>query len=335
MLRETAHPSPRSYMSEGFEGPLLSVIPLTHAESLGTVTFPDVNHAVRETFFLRRNRSEFVKERERLLAAAVKDREKTARSLRQAKIRAADDAAPGIHRRTGSLILAHINEIRKGQTEVELAGEDGAAPKKIRLDRSLTPAGNANLYFDRARKAEKAAEESARRVGKLTARLEVIGEWIAGIEACTDTAGLRAVVAAGKKQGPSTRVALDTAGGERLPFRVFPIGEQFEAWVGKSSADNDLLTMKHAGPHDFWFHVRGASGSHVVLKRRSGAKAAPPRDVIRAAARIAAYYSKMRRAGNVPVAYCERKYVKKPKKAPPGTVTLQREEIVFVTPGIP
>jgi len=37
----------------------------------------------------------------------------------------------------------------------------------------------------------------------------------------------------------------------------------------------------------------------------------------------------------VPVAYCERKYVKKPKKAPPGTVTLQREEIVFVTPGIP
>jgi len=335
MLRETGHPSPRHYRIDGFDGPLLSVIPLTHAESRGTVTYPDVNHAVRETFFLRRNRSEFLEERERLLATAVKDREKTARSLRQAKVRASDEAAPGIHRRTGSLILAHLNEIRKGQTEVELEGEDGSSPQRIRLDRSLTPAGNANLYFDRARKAEKAAEESARRVGELTARLEAIKEWIAGLEACSDTAGLRALVAAGKRRDPSTRVAVDTAGGERLPFRVFPIGEQFEAWVGKSSADNDLLTMKYAGPHDYWFHVRGASGSHVVLKRRSGARVAPPREVIREAARIAAYYSKMRKAGNVPVAYCERKYVKKPKKAPPGTVTLQREEIVFVTPGIP
>ncbi|HLB00882.1 MAG TPA: NFACT RNA binding domain-containing protein, partial [Bacteroidota bacterium] len=113
------------------------------------------------------------------------------------------------------------------------------------------------------------------------------------------------------------------------------VGGHYEAWVGKSSAENDLLTTKHAGPHDFWFHVRGTSGSHVVLKGRPGGTSVPPKEVIHAAARIAAYYSKMRKSGNVPVAYCERKYVKKPKNAPPGTVTLQREEIVFVSPGIP
>ncbi|MNC94704.1 hypothetical protein D3C83_116200 [compost metagenome] len=73
----------------------------------------------------------------------------------------------------------------------------------------------------------------------------------------------------------------------------------------------------------------------MVLKSRSGGAFDPPKEVIRAAAKIAAYYSKMKKAGMVPVAYCERKYVKKPKHAPPGTVTLQREEVIFVEPGLP
>jgi predicted ribosome quality control (RQC) complex YloA/Tae2 family protein len=335
MLAETSRPSPRHYVIEGFEGPVLSVIPLHHLRADAPVSFAGVNEAVRETFFARKNRSGFDEERERLLASAAKEREKIARALSQAKSHAEDVSAPEIHRKAGGLILTHINEIRKGQTEVELSGEEGDPPVRIRLDRSLTPAGNANLYFDRARKAEKALAESSRRAVELSAKLAGIDAWIGELGECDDPAGLRAILEARKKNSRPAKVVIGTAGGERLPFRVFPIGEDFEAWVGKSSADNDLLTMKHAGPHDFWFHVRGASGSHVVLKNRTGGKTPPPREVIRTAARLAAYYSKMRKAGNVPVAYCERKYVKKPKNAPPGTVTLQREEIVFVTPAIP
>jgi predicted ribosome quality control (RQC) complex YloA/Tae2 family protein len=37
----------------------------------------------------------------------------------------------------------------------------------------------------------------------------------------------------------------------------------------------------------------------------------------------------------VPVAYCERKYVKKPKGASPGSVTLQHEKVVFAEPALP
>jgi predicted ribosome quality control (RQC) complex YloA/Tae2 family protein len=60
-----------------------------------------------------------------------------------------------------------------------------------------------------------------------------------------------------------------------------------------------------------------------------------PKEAILAAARIAAYYSKMKNANTVPVAYCERKYVRKPKGAKPGTVTLEREKVVFVDPSLP
>jgi len=138
-----------------------------------------------------------------------------------------------------------------------------------------------------------------------------------------------------KRMRPGRGAAVVMDEGERLPYRVFPIGEKYEAWVGKSSSDNDVLTFKYAGPHDYWMHVRGSPGSHVVLKSRSGGAFDPPKEVLRAAAKIAAWYSKMKKAGMVPVAYCERKYVKKPKNAPPGTVTLQREEVIFVEPGLP
>jgi len=42
----------------------------------------------------------------------------------------------------------------------------------------------------------------------------------------------------------------------------------------------------------------------------------------------------MRNAGTVPVAYCERKYVRKPKHLNQGAVILEREEVIFVKPNL-
>jgi predicted ribosome quality control (RQC) complex YloA/Tae2 family protein len=92
--------------------------------------------------------------------------------------------------------------------------------------------------------------------------------------------------------------------------------------------------MKYAKPHDYWFHVRGASGSHTVLRVVDRSRPVP-KEAIREAAAIAAYYSKMRRGSNVPVAYCERKYVRKSKGLKEGAVVMEREKIVFVHPSLP
>ena len=42
-------------------------------------------------------------------------------------------------------------------------------------------------------------------------------------------------------------------------------------WIvlaGRTDADNERLSIKLADPRDWWFHVRGMSGSHVLLKYR-------------------------------------------------------------------
>jgi predicted ribosome quality control (RQC) complex YloA/Tae2 family protein len=119
-----------------------------------------------------------------------------------------------------------------------------------------------------------------------------------------------------------------------LPFRVFTVDGGFEVWVGKSSENNDLLTLHHAKPADLWFHARGSSGSHVILKVTTG-KGEPGKRAREQAAALAAYFSKMKNSSIVPVAMTERKYVRKPKGAPAGTVTIERERVLFVAPALP
>ena len=47
-------------------------------------------------------------------------------------------------------------------------------------------------------------------------------------------------------------------------------------WViiaGKTSKDNDFISLKVAGQTDWWFHIRGMSGSHVLLRSLSDGEA--------------------------------------------------------------
>ena len=119
-----------------------------------------------------------------------------------------------------------------------------------------------------------------------------------------------------------------------VPFRIFHVSGGFEVWAGKSSKNNDELTLQYAKPNDLWFHARGSSGSHVVLRIGTGS-GEPSKKAKEQAAAIAAYYSKQRNAKYVPVAMTEKKYIRKPKGATPGTVVMDREKVIMVTPALP
>jgi predicted ribosome quality control (RQC) complex YloA/Tae2 family protein len=103
--------------------------------------------------------------------------------------------------------------------------------------------------------------------------------------------------------------------------------------VGKNARNNDLLTQKHTHKEDLWLHAKDVSGSHVVLKHRSGKPF--PEDVIEIAAELAAYYSRRKRDSLCPVSYTPKKYVRKPKGAEPGAVVLEREKVLLVQPRNP
>lgn len=107
-------------------------------------------------------------------------------------------------------------------------------------------------------------------------------------------------------------------------------------WIvlaGRTDADNDVLTFRVARPDDWWFHVKGMPGSHALLQGPPGED--PPRDLLKAAAAVAAHYSKARDAGVVPVVCAPARFVTKPRGAKPGTVEVRRETVLKVRPGLP
>ncbi|MFA6172550.1 MAG: NFACT RNA binding domain-containing protein, partial [Kiritimatiellales bacterium] len=100
----------------------------------------------------------------------------------------------------------------------------------------------------------------------------------------------------------------------------------WEALAGKTDADNDLLSLRTARANDLWFHVHGLPGSHVILRGPEGETADSA--TIKAAAAIAAWHSKARAAGIVPVSCTEAKNVSKPRGAKPGSVCIKREKTI-------
>jgi len=101
--------------------------------------------------------------------------------------------------------------------------------------------------------------------------------------------------------------------------------------VGRTASDNDVLTFKLGTPRDFWLHVAGESGSHVVVRNPDGL-ARLPRDTARFAAALAAGHSRARHGGQVPVHLATCGDVRKPRGLPPGKVELARYTTVRVAP---
>ncbi len=116
-------------------------------------------------------------------------------------------------------------------------------------------------------------------------------------------------------------------------FYEYQLEGGWQVYAGRADEDNDYLSIKFARPNDWWFHVRGMSGSHVVLRAKEGEN--PGRETLRQAAAIAAFHSKAKSGGTVAVSYTQVKYVTKPRGVKPGTVQIRKEKVIKVQPGVP
>jgi len=122
--------------------------------------------------------------------------------------------------------------------------------------------------------------------------------------------------------------------GRRLPYREFKLEGGESLWVGRSARDNDELTTRFASRTDWFLHARQSKGAHVILRHDKGSSP-PSTQALRRAAAVAAFFSEAKHSSMVPVACTALKYVRKPRKAPPGQVALLQEETIMVIPSPP
>ncbi|MCI0435330.1 MAG: NFACT RNA binding domain-containing protein [Gemmatimonadetes bacterium] len=241
---------------------------------------------------------------------------------RIARLRAQADGAPAdavqLRHRAG-LLLAQLDRIPRGANRVQLDDFAGGSIT-IELDPAVRPAEYAGRLYEEAKRRERAAA----RVPALIRNAERERERFALLEASAARGEPTPVPAHGSRSDSTGPVV-------RLPYRRYRTSGGLEVRVGRGARANDDLTFHHSSPDDIWLHARGAGGAHVIL-RWTSRDANPPASDLREAAVLAALHSRARTSGTVPVDWTRRKYVRKPRKAPPGLVSVERTRTLFVSP---
>jgi predicted ribosome quality control (RQC) complex YloA/Tae2 family protein len=276
-------------------------------------------------------------------------------------------------RRNGETLLAYIRQVPARAASVSLPDPgDPASTLEIALDPNAGASANAARYFRRAAKAERGQRDIPPRIAAVEAeRAAMRAQLDALANAADDEArelamlelertlfrlgttvreqvkappplsrrdlALPAPGAAPRAKGPTTR-ARPVPGAGELPARLAPwryrTREGWDVLIGRTSEGNDHLTVHVARPEDYWFHAHGCPGSHVVLRRGKGPNE-PSKATLEEVASWAAWHSKARTAGKVPVHYTLKKYVHKPRGAKAGLVYIEREKALLVRPAEP
>ena len=237
------------------------------------------------------------------------------------------------YKQYGDLLKINFDALRKGMEEitVEDVYHGGGATVTIPLDPSLSPAENAENYFKKHRKGREGLELLKRRAEITAQELEGLRDMAAELDASFDHAREKyrsEISSLLPKEGTKEE------GAPRLPYREYVLSTGLTVFVGRDGSDNDRTTFEFARPYETWLHAQQCPGSHVVMKYPNKSFEPSKQEVAEAAA-IAAWFSKARNDSLVPVVYTQRRYVRKPRKAKPGLVTVEREKSVMVTPQAP
>jgi predicted ribosome quality control (RQC) complex YloA/Tae2 family protein len=331
--------TPRIYFDEIIPVQL-SIIALNHLREYRIQEFASVSEAIQIYLASEHREQHFASEKELLAHAVEREAEQLERTLVKLHAEEITPQQAETYEKFGKLLTTQIHLLHKGNSEavVEdvLSGTNELI--SIPLDVHLSPAKNAERYFEKAKKIRRNAEEQSARIKELSEQQQIFAKLTELLDDITSTETLRQFQDEQRTLLAQVGIKISKSGEakkeEPLPFRVFTVAGGFQVWAGKSSENNDLLTTRHTAKNDLWFHARGVGGSHVVLKLGTG-KGEVSKQAIAQAASIAAYYSKMKNASMVPVTMCEGKFVRKPKGVPAGTVYVEREQTIFAEPALP
>ncbi len=258
--------------------------------------------------------------------------------LKRRRNRLAQDAAaranPEALKEKGEAILAYSHQIKPGQTELTVDWLLDTSPLKISLDPARSPSENAQRYFKRYRKAQRASTEIPGQLKKITLEERYLDQLEQDIDMAEDRPDIdiiaEALAAAGHYRSKQGRKKRQKRASGRYLRLTAPEGAT--VWVGKNALQNAHLTFNRAKGDDLWLHARQIPGAHVIIPTAQGLPAEA--DVFWAAS-VAAYYSRARHDTGVEVVVTLKKYVRAIKGAAPGLVTYRNESTLRVTPEAP
>ncbi len=238
-------------------------------------------------------------------------------------------------RQMGDMILSAKDKIASRASELitENWYETPLTEIRIPLDPGKTAKQNAEAYFSKFQKAERALELLPKRIKETENELNKASKLLARIASDGTAEEKWLLVQELETLYPPPAVAKKLKAKEKPQIGwTFWTKDGFKFRVGRNSEENDRLTLREAQKNDLFLHASQSPGSHVILvaEKRPFSK-----EAILEAAAAAAYFSKARHSTKINVDYTEARYVQKPRKAKAGLVVLLRSKSVMVHPKKP
>ena len=233
-------------------------------------------------------------------------------------------------REKATLLLAHAATIPKGATHLDAPALDGTERTiRIALQPMKSAPELAQALFAKSKRLRRGLDVAPERLRAVTAELESLEALRANVGACSPKELEEKLKAHGIEiTEPRERERKRRQAGGRVPHRAFVAADGTTVLVGRGAADNDRLTLRVARPHDLWLHARGVAGAHVVVRLAKGKSCSA--EALVDAATLAAHFSDVRGEPVVDVLYTPRRFVRKRKGSPVGSVTLEREKVMAV-----
>ncbi|QEN05470.1 fibronectin-binding domain-containing protein [Thiospirochaeta perfilievii] len=266
--------------------------------------FPTYNSFIEDEYYTLIKNDIKIDEEKRLLQFREKREKELNNQLKRAVALEKKYQNPQRYKNIADLIVSNIYKIKKGDTRLVATDYRDGEEIEIKIDPSLEPSKNSDLYYKKYKKA--------------LSGLEVVQKQIVDIK--------KELIDINKQEPVKEEVI------SRKPLVKRPglyyTSKKWEFLVGRNAKENEILLRKYVKGNDMWLHARDYPGGYVFIKSRRNITF--PLEVILDAGILALFYSKAKNNGKGDIMYTQVKNLRKIKKGKPGEVIPSNDKNIFV-----
>ncbi len=305
-----------------------SFLPLTQYEDSAILEEYSSYSLMLEGYYAAKDKAERMAQKGRDLAKSVKNAYDRALRKQAARLEERQKSEESENFRLwGEILNANLWAFKRGDKNVTLTNYYTGEPVTIPLDIRLTPVANAQKYFKEYKKKQTAAKMLTQLLIDGENEIKYLETVLYEVSKAEGDAQLGEIRAELKSQGYLKYYKPKNKKQKPSEFIKYLSSDDFLILVGRNNTQNDMLTLKTARGRDWWFHVKNAPGSHVIVI--SEGREVPDTTKTQAA-QIAAYHSGLGVGAKVEVDYTLVRNVRKTNDCKPGMVLYDVYETAVV-----
>ena len=222
---------------------------------------------------------------------------------------------------TASLLAANIHLVKPYQESITVENfYNNNEPITIPINTKISITENINYYYDKYKKNKRAIDIISNTIDDTKNDILYYEDLLSQLSFTTTNDLKELMVEVGIKKPSKMK--------QKPHILKYKLKDGSIVMVGKNNIQNNYLTHTLAFKTDYFFHVKNAPGSHVILRGEL------TKENIEIAGAIASYYSKLNSGINVCVDYTQVKWIKKVKGTKGSFVTYTNEKNVFSNPSM-